>query len=54
MKRHLLTIACLLLALLFYVLGFSLPANALIVAGVVAEIVFWFRLVRGERQEGTR
>ncbi|MEM6513529.1 MAG: hypothetical protein AAF660_10990 [Pseudomonadota bacterium] len=49
MKRHALTIACLILALVCYGLGFAMPGNALIVAGVVLEAAFWIRLIRGDR-----
>ena len=51
MKPNLITVACLLLALVCYVAGFSTPGNALIVAGVLFELVFWFRLFRGDRRE---
>ncbi|MEM1176245.1 MAG: hypothetical protein AAGA33_13065 [Pseudomonadota bacterium] len=40
MNYHLITVACLLMALGCYGLGFALPGNALIIAGVVLEAIF--------------
>ena len=51
MKPNLITVACLLMALVCYVAGFSAPGNVLIVVGVLFELVFWFRLVKGDRPE---
>jgi hypothetical protein len=42
--RHLITGAFLLLAIGLYSLGAAGPATGLLVAGVVAEGVFWYRL----------
>ena len=51
MKPNLITVACLLMALVCYVAGLSTPGNALIVIGVLFELVFWFRLVKGGRRQ---
>jgi hypothetical protein len=45
MKRHILTIAILLVALGFYTLGFSGLGIAAFVAGVTFELWFWARLI---------
>jgi len=50
MRRHLLTTALLILALLCYTLGAAAQGTALLVLGGVAELFFWIRLVRGRRR----
>jgi hypothetical protein len=47
MTRHLITIAFLLVALLFYAAGFSAGAIGLMVVGACFEIVFWIRALGG-------
>ena len=51
MKRHVITLTFLALALVLYTLGAAGPATGLLVLGVLAEGVFWFRLVRGGRKQ---
>ena len=45
MKRHLITVAILLVALALYVLGLSGLGVAAFIAGAVFELWFWVRLV---------
>jgi len=47
MKRHLVTFLFLLLAIVCYALGAAGPGTAMLVIGVIAEAIFWFRLSRG-------
>ena len=49
MKRALLLIACLLLAIVFYFLGYNGGAVALIVVGAIFELSFWVLALRGVR-----
>lgn len=49
MKRALLLIACLLLAVVFYSLGFHGGAVALIAVGAIFELSFWVLALRGIR-----
>ena len=51
MRSRLITVACLGIAVIFYSIGFALPGTLFIAAGVVAEIVFWVRLLRGRRRD---
>ncbi len=51
MIKHLITLACLALALVCYGVGFVVPGIALIVVGVIAEAAFWFRIVKGVQEE---
>jgi len=44
--KHLITLACLLVAICFYVAGMSSGFVVFIVAGFLAEGAFWFRLLR--------
>ena len=44
MKQHIITFLFLGLAILFYGLGAAGPATGLLLLGVLAEGVFWFRL----------
>jgi hypothetical protein len=44
--RHLITLAFLIGAVALYVLGAGLSAMVLLALGVVAELVFWFRVFR--------
>jgi hypothetical protein len=46
-KRHLITIGFLILAIACYAIGAAGPATVLLVFGVLAEGVFWFRLFSG-------
>lgn len=46
--RHLITIACLLAAILFYALG-QAPAPLFLLLGAGFEIAFWVRIVRRKR-----
>ena len=50
MKRHVITIGFLLLAIACYAVGAAGPATALIVLGVLAEGTFWFRIFGGGRK----
>jgi hypothetical protein len=47
MKQHLITAAILLVALVFYVLGYSSLGGIAIVIGGVFEFWFWVRIFRG-------
>ena len=49
MRRHLVTVAFLCLAIACYALGAVGPGIALMVLGGVAELVFWIRLLGGTR-----
>jgi len=49
-KRHIITIAFLVLAIVFYGMGAAGPATGLLVLGVLAEGTFWFRLF-GQRKK---
>ena len=49
LKRHIITIALLFLAIAFYVAGAARPGMIFLVLGVLAEITFWFR-VFGKRR----
>ena len=44
MKKHAVTFAFLLLAILFYGLGAAGPGTIFLILGVLAELTFWFRL----------
>jgi len=44
MKRHLITFLFLILAIALYSAGAAGPATILLILGVVAEAVFWFRV----------
>ena len=46
--RHLITIACLIAAILLYAAG-SKPEAGFLLLGVAFEGAFWFRLTRGWR-----
>lgn len=50
MRRHAITLALLLLAVMFYAIGLAMPATVLIVLGLVAEGAFWLRLVGRRRK----
>ena len=50
MKRHFITFLFLALAIVLYILGAAGPATGLLILGVVAEIVFWFRLFVGGKK----
>jgi hypothetical protein len=47
--RHLVTLAFLVLALLLYARGFAVPGHLFIVLGVLAESVFWWRILQWRR-----
>ena len=49
MKRHLVTAAFLMAALLCYAIGSNFGVIAFAVAGLVLEVVFWFRLIQRRR-----
>ena len=50
MKRHLITIGFLILAIACYAIGAAGPATALIILGILAEGTFWFRLFSGSKR----
>ncbi len=50
MKRHLITILFLVLALTLYSAGAAGPATTLLILGVVAEAVFWLRVSGKDKQ----
>ena len=46
MLRHLLTFLFLLLAIALYLAGMAMPATLLLLLGLLAEGIFWLRLLR--------
>jgi len=46
MKQHMLTFLLLMIAFVFYFVGFALPAGVFLLMGFLAELFFWFRLLR--------
>jgi len=48
-KSRTITVLCLGIAVICYSIGFAAPGTAFIVAGVVAELLFWVRLLRRKR-----
>jgi hypothetical protein len=52
MLKHATTILMLVAALALYAAGMAIPASALVLLGIVAEGIFWFRLFRsGKRHQ---
>ena len=50
MKSHFITILFLALAIVLYALGAVVPGTFLLVLGMLAEAVFWFRIVGRRRK----
>ena len=48
---HRITAAILLVAMALYAAGFSTGAGGLIIAAVVGELVFWYRIIRGRPED---
>ncbi len=46
MKRHLVTLLLLPIAIVLYAAGLALPATGLLLLGAAAEMAFWIRLLR--------
>ena len=46
MNYHLVTVAALLAAVIFYIVGYATAGHLFIFLGVIAELVFWFRLIK--------
>lgn len=54
--HHTITVAILLVALALYAAGFSTGAVGILIAAVIFELVFWYRIIRGlpkDRQSQT-
>ena len=51
MRKHLVTFLFLVLAVALYAVGAAGPATGLLLLGVLAEAVFWFRIVRSQRHK---
>jgi len=51
MNRHLLTFLFLLLAMALYFIGMALPAAIFMLLGMLAELVFWVRLLGRNRSD---
>jgi hypothetical protein len=51
MKRHLYTLMFLLVAIALYIVGLVLPASFFLLLGVLAESVFWVRLLNPGRRK---
>lgn len=49
MKYHLITVACLIGAVVCYAAGLKLGVLGFAAAGLVLECMFWFRLVKRRR-----
>ena len=49
MKRHLITILFLIVAIVFYSIGAAGPGMVFLVLGGVAEFTFWVRLFKNNR-----
>jgi hypothetical protein len=54
MRNHLPTWLFLLIAFACYFLGMALPAAVFILLGLLAEMVFWVRIIRGLRRKPNR
>ena len=50
MKRHIITVLLLAMAIVFYALGAAGPGSILLLLGMLAEATFWFR-VFGNRKK---
>ena len=50
MSKHAITIACLLIAVVFYAIGMAHAAVALVFVGALFELVFWLRLLTGSKR----
>jgi hypothetical protein len=50
MKGHLITLGLLACAICLYILGLALPATALVILGMLAELAFWLRLFHAKRK----
>lgn len=44
MKRHAITIAFLLFAIVFYQIGFGFGVGLALIAGFISEMIFWVRV----------
>lgn len=44
MKRHAITVAFLLVAAVFYLIGFGFGVGLALVAGFISEMIFWVRV----------
>jgi len=50
MKRHIITVLCLIIAVVFYSLGAVGPGTGLLFLGALAEATFWIRIIRGTKR----
>ncbi len=53
MKRHLITVGFLILAIISYFAGFAPGFRIFIALGIILECIFWFRLVGHNRNAST-
>jgi len=49
MKRHVITILFLVVAIACYAIGAAGPGTAFLVAGGIAELAFWFRIFKRDK-----
>jgi hypothetical protein len=49
MRQHAVTVGFLIAAAALYIVGAAIAATILVVLGMLAEGVFWVRLIRGRR-----
>lgn len=49
MKRHIITVFCLLAAIAFYTIGAARPAILLLLVGLLFEAAFWLRIFGGAK-----
>jgi len=50
-SKHAVTFLFLVAAIAFYAIGFALPATVLLILGMLAEVTFWLRLLRGTTRD---
>jgi hypothetical protein len=48
--RHFITLSFLALAIACYALGAVVPGTALLLLGMLAEGIFWFRIISGRKK----
>jgi hypothetical protein len=51
MRHHAVTVSFLVAAAALYIVGAALAATILVVLGMLAEGIFWMRLIRGRRSK---
>jgi len=54
MTRHIITALIFVVAITFYIIGAVIPGTAFLILGGLAELMFWFRVIKSDKSNSVK